>query len=122
VAVLDQIYSILFCFFVRPYYGRTQKNCTAVVMYLTQCMKKRKSQTRTEVQYMHTLYCSSHCQKDSKTILSNRETSQTMDSHCFSQAAHHCLRASSKKRHQTTSTNTPNQPSEPSSEYRMLNG
>jgi hypothetical protein len=37
-------------------------------------------------------------------------------------AAHHCLRASRKKRHQTTSTSTSNQPSEPSPEYRMLNG
>jgi hypothetical protein len=37
-------------------------------------------------------------------------------------AAHHCLRSSRKKRHQTTSTYTPNQPSEPSPEYHMLYG
>jgi hypothetical protein len=37
-------------------------------------------------------------------------------------AAHHCLRASRKKCHHTPSSNTPNQPSEPSPEYRMLNG
>jgi hypothetical protein len=36
-------------------------------------------------------------------------------------AAHHCLRASRKKRHHAPSNNTPNQPSEPSPEYRMLN-
>jgi hypothetical protein len=37
-------------------------------------------------------------------------------------AAHHCLRAPRKKRHHAPSNNTPNQPSEPSPEYRMLNG
>jgi hypothetical protein len=37
-------------------------------------------------------------------------------------AAHHCLQTSRKKRHQTTSTSTSNQPSEPSPEYGMLHG
>jgi hypothetical protein len=37
-------------------------------------------------------------------------------------AANHCLRASRKKPHHAPSSNTPNQPSEPSPEYRMLNG
>jgi hypothetical protein len=37
-------------------------------------------------------------------------------------AVHHCLRASRKKRHHAPSSNTPNQPLEPSPEYRMLNG